>query len=115
MNELISILLYVFSILIAYRVGWRAREIHTLTQLAKLDSQIETQLEEIKEKEVIRISIEKHSNGFFVYNMEDNSFMAQGTTRMELEKNLLIRFPGKKFAAKEENLIAMGFLHNESV
>jgi hypothetical protein len=35
--------------------------------------------------------------------------MAQGKTRKELEENLSKRFPGKFFAAEEDNLIEVGF------
>jgi hypothetical protein len=35
--------------------------------------------------------------------------MAQGATRKELENNLEKRFPGKRFAARPENLRDVGF------
>jgi hypothetical protein len=35
--------------------------------------------------------------------------MAQGATRKELEQNLEKRFPGKRFAARSENLKDVGF------
>lgn len=57
----------------------------------------------------IRISIEKVDSTFFVYNLDDKSFMAQGATRNELEEALKTRFPGIVFACAEANLKEVGF------
>jgi len=58
------------------------------------------------EQEPIQITIEKHGDMIYVYNKETKQFMAQGKTQGELEKILLEKFPGKRFAASESDLEA---------
>ena len=69
---------------------------------------IKYKAEEIKKK-YLPIKIEKVQHGYFVYSIPDNTFMAQGTNRKELEENLDKRYPGKKFAATPDNLKEVGF------
>ena len=69
---------------------------------------LEQELEEIKKK-YLPIKIEKVEHGYFVYSLPDNTFMAQGSNRKELEDNLDKRYPGKKFAATPDNLKEVGF------
>jgi len=97
------------------RIGWSLRELHAIQQINKLKEDepeitkhFETELEEIKKK-YLPIKIEKVEHGYFVYSIPDNTFMAQGTTRKELEENLDKRYPGKRFAATPDNLKEVGF------
>lgn len=90
-------------------VGWNARELHAKSTLKKLALTLQEKLEEDEENR-IRVSIELHNNHFYVYDTENNKFMAQAGTREELENILVERFPGKKFACSEENLKEVGFL-----
>lgn len=91
--------------------GWNARERMASkkldSMLSGVEAQIRHRIEEEKEN-TMYIKIEKHDNVFFVYGLEDNQFLAQGSSIQDLEKMLATRFPGKRFAAKEENLNAMG-------
>ena len=63
-----------------------------------------------EEQEYIKIVIEKHDGMFFVYEENEKTFLAQASSKEELDKSLRARFPGKLFAVKEENLIEVGFL-----
>lgn len=112
MESLIYIFFYLISVYFAFRVGWKAREVHAMRLVGELTQAVE---QEEETETPIRVVIEKHSDGFFVYNMEDHSFMAQGSDRNELEKNLISRYPGKNFAANHDNLIEVGFARNESI
>jgi hypothetical protein len=85
--------------------GWAARERHAMRQLDKLLSTVDME----EGEELIPIIIEKQEHMLFAYGKEDNSFMAQGADRSQLEKNLLHRYPGKRFAASPENLKQIGF------
>lgn len=114
MDTLVYFFFYLVSIFFAFRIGWKAREVHAKHVLSKFTEEVLENAEK-EESNIVRVKIERFNDHFFVYNMEDHSFMAQGSDRKELEKNLADRYPGKKFAAKEENLVEMGFLHNESV
>lgn len=101
------LILFVVAV-IAFIAGWVQREQYAKYVLSKLlDSVEET---EDDSDSPIKIKIEKHIDSFFVYSMETDSFMAQGSSRTELEKNLSTRYPGKKFAATQENLKEVGFI-----
>lgn len=104
-------------VIFGFVVGWYAREWHATMVMnrfmEKFEENAKDALEQIKEN-LIKIKIEKHNEGFFVYGLEDNEFMAQGTTRKELEDNLRKRYPGKTFAAEGDNLKEVGF-SNESI
>ena len=50
-----------------------------------------------------------HNNMFYVYDKETNEFMAQGSSKEEVENNLQKRYPGKRFGCAESNLSQTGF------
>ena len=89
--------------------GWNLRERHAERRLQAFSAFVEKRLEEEIEN-MIPITIEKHNDMLFVYNKEDNSFMAQGKDRVELEKALHTRYPDKKFACDHETLVKIGFV-----
>jgi murein L,D-transpeptidase YafK len=91
--------------------GWHMREAvakYKMQKLLELANQMEE--EEQLPDNYIKIVIEKHNDMFFVYDENDNTFLAQAPSKEELDKSLRARFPGKLFAVKEENLIEVGFL-----
>lgn len=104
-------------VIFAFVIGWYAREWHATIVMNRFMNRFEEKtrdaLEKIQEN-LIKIKIEKHNDMFFVYGLEDDEFMAQGSTRKELEDNLRKRYPGKTFAAESDNLKEVGFSH-ESV
>jgi len=89
-----------------FYLGYKVREIQARITLDRIINRIEV---EDLDEEMVPINIEKHDNAFFVYDVSDNSFMAQGSTRGELELNLAKRFPDKKFLASPTNLREIGF------
>lgn len=99
---------------VCFFAGWHLREYYAVMLMNRFVNRFERntkeKLRELSEK-TIKIKIEKHEEGYFVYNLEDHSYMAQGETRKQLEENLSKRFPGKLFAAEEENLQEVGFRH----
>lgn len=105
------LILLIVAIVFA-RIGWGLRELHAIREVEKLNGMVretlQEELEEIKKK-YLPIKIEKVEHGYFVYSIPDNTFMAQGTNRKELEENLDKRYPGKKFAATPDNLKEVGF------
>lgn len=88
--------------------GWKAREQTAVRRMNELMGEVQSALDE--NPEVIKIVIEKHNNVYYVYDMEDKSFMAQGKDRKELEGVLASKYPGKTFAASNSNLSEMGFI-----
>jgi len=107
MDILVLLLAMIFSIWF----GWHMREAVAKYKMQKLFEYAQ-QMEEEDElpDNYIRIVIEKHNDTFFVYEEENKTFLAQATSKDELDKSLRARFPGKMFAVKEENLIEVGFL-----
>lgn len=84
--------------------GWYARERHAKRTIDRFITQfVDETVEEAKDS-IIPIVIEKHKDGFYVYNKETYEFMAQGTNRSQLENSLAKRYPEKRFAASTENL-----------
>jgi predicted RNase H-like HicB family nuclease len=99
--------------IILVRIGWNLREYSAIASVKRMREDetlevLEQELEEIKKK-YLPIKIEKVEHGYFVYSLPDNTFMAQGSNRKELEDNLDKRYPGKKFAATPDNLKEVGF------
>jgi predicted small metal-binding protein len=88
--------------------GWKAREEHAAKQLDKFLHNAETHIKQEMEN-MTRITIEKHNNVFYVYDLNTNEFMAQGSSREELEAALHSRYPDKKFACNQDILEKMGF------
>lgn len=107
---MLDLLTIIFSQLIVlgigYHLGWHARERHAKEVFKSLVQEME---EDANTEAEIKITIDKHNDCYYVYRMEDQSFMAQGKTRNELEHSLMKLFPGKKFACAHDNLVEVGF------
>lgn len=107
--ELILLLVFTFIIWTMGAVsGWNARENHAKKQIEKHIQQFIVDEEEHEEE--LHIIIEKHNDMLFVYDKDTKQFMAQATTQKELEKVLVARFPGKRFACPESILKEVGFI-----
>ena len=108
--EIILLVVFTFVVWIMGAVsGWNAREKHAKTQVEKHFKHIQEFVEE-QEEEQIHIIIEKHNDMLFVYDKETKQFMAQGTSKEDVEKVLVERFPGKRFACHESVLKEVGFI-----
>ena len=108
-----ELLIYILVAIILVKLGWYLREFSAIHQVRKMQQEetlevLQEHIDEIKKK-YLPIKIEKVEHGFFVYSLPDNTFMAQGSNRNELEENLDKRYPGKKFAATPDNLKEVGF------
>jgi len=107
-----EIILMLLVMVVCFISGWIAREIAASRRIDRLMESVQVDIREKIEEELenlIPIKIEYDNSTFFVYNNDDHSFMAQGATRKELETNLEKRYPGKRFAARPENLRDVGF------
>jgi predicted negative regulator of RcsB-dependent stress response len=108
--EIILLVVFTFVVWIMGAVsGWNAREKHAKSQVEKHFQNIQQFVEE-QEEDQIHIIIEKHNDMLFVYDKETKQFMAQGTSKEDVEKVLVERFPGKRFACPESILKEVGFL-----
>jgi hypothetical protein len=89
-------------------LGWKLREVFAQHMVNQLSDRLTIRLHDTIEN-AIPIAIERHENVFYVYNVDTNSFMTQGSTRKELERNLQRLFPDQIFKASEENMREVGF------
>lgn len=102
-------ILIIFGIFVAgFILGWESRERAAKKTVERLLDQMEEQLDKEKE-DTINIKIERNGDFFYVFQSENDSFMAQATNRMDLEKELGKKFPGKRFYATSDNLKEVGF------
>ena len=105
--EIILLVVFTFVIWIMGAVsGWNAREKYAKRQMEKFFERVD----EAEEEEQIHIIIEKHNDMLFVYDKDTKQFMAQGSSKEDVEKILIERFPGKSFACHESILKEVGFL-----
>ena len=108
--ELILLVVYTFIVWLGGAVsGWKAREEHAKQVTEKLFSHLQESVQQEVEESVIQINIEKHNNMFYVYDKETNEFMAQGSSKEEVENNLQKRYPGKRFGCNESKISQTGF------
>lgn len=102
--ELLDYLTWIVIWFLGAVYGWYARERQAKRTIDRFVSQfVDEQVETVSEK-FVPIIIEKHGPMFYVYDKDKNEFMAQGSTRRELEDALAKRFPDKRFMADKENL-----------
>jgi predicted transcriptional regulator len=107
MVEIIA--LAVISVL-AFFAGWVARERAAAHRINEMIGDTTEKIKEHIRENVIRIKIEYEHNQYYVYGLDDNTFMGQGKTQKEVEECLSSKFPGKTFAAEHSNLVEMGFV-----
>jgi predicted negative regulator of RcsB-dependent stress response len=108
--EIILLVVFTFVVWVMGAVsGWNAREKHAKTQVEKHFQRIQEFVEE-EQEEQIHIIIEKHNDMLYVYDKDTKQFMAQGSSKEDVEKVLVERFPGKRFACPESILKEVGFL-----
>lgn len=102
--------LYLFLVLaIGFLMGWHQREQWAKKKVDYLMGQLNTALDEQINDSKIQIKIERHSGVLYVFNKENDEFMAQGATRDELEDALKVKYPNKVFLATTENLKEVNF------
>jgi frataxin-like iron-binding protein CyaY len=104
--EHILYVLLVFAV--GFLVGWNEREKWASKKVDALLTMFNEEVEKQVEESRIDIKIEKHNDVYYVYNKHTDDFMAQASTRKELEDALAARFSGKRFFADAENLKEVG-------
>lgn len=107
MDIIILIFVGIFLYIIGFKRGY---EFHEKEQRKRISDTID-KLEEDFIDSLIRVKVEKVDGILFVYNEKTNEFMAQGKNEEELADILKKRYPGKRFAAAENNLKEVGLPH----
>jgi hypothetical protein len=93
---------------VGFLVGWNEREKWASKKVDALLDMYDKEVEKHIEESRIDIKIEKHNDVYYVYNKDTDDFMAQASTRKELEDALAARFSGKRFFADADNLKEVG-------
>lgn len=83
----------------------------------QIEQDDETRMRDASEKivgkildSVVMVTVEKDVDTFYLYRIDDGSFLCQGKTFQELNKELLERFPGKTFRIDRERCKELGLL-----
>jgi hypothetical protein len=104
----------IVCIFIGLVMGWKLREYHAMKTVHSFLKEIEEHQEkEIEERTKMRL--ERHNGLIYAFADEDDSFIAQGKDLEDLDKAIIARFPGKKFAVQEQNLIDIKAEYHEPV
>jgi len=101
-----EILLLVLAFFIGTLHGWNLRERHA----KKFIESLAEAAQEEQDDNVVRIFIERHNDQLFAYLKDNSRFIAQASTREELEKKLNATYPGKRFGVSHTNLLEIGFI-----
>ena len=107
MEILILMLVFAFGWAVGVLNGWCIHKRH-------IDRQMKNMFESMKEsidERVIKVKLEMNNGVVYMYKLDTNEFMGQGKSEEDLSELLRKKYPGKIFAASEENLKECGFNH----
>ncbi len=90
------------ALVVGFIAGWNGRERHAMNTIHKILEEAEEAEESAEQPE--RMRLERHGEVIYAFTVENDTFIAQGTTLEELDSAIQKRFPGKKFRIKESNL-----------
>jgi hypothetical protein len=98
------------AIILGFAIGWVITKFIQGYLEAKnlmLEAEIETLTKKVKER-VVRVTVERHGDIYYLYEKETDNFVAQGRDADEIKEILLKRLPNKTFFADEENVKSTG-------
>jgi len=99
MNEYLQIVLFV----IIFFLGWWGREWSAKRQVDAMLKEIAEEETAVVDGNKIRITVEKHDGCFYIYD-RSGTYLSHGESFDIVEAILKEKFPGKLFAASEEDL-----------
>jgi hypothetical protein len=99
-------LLFILAFFIGAVHGWNLREQHA----KKFIESLAESAQEEEDDNVVKIFIEQHKGQLFAYLKDNSRFIAQASTRNELEQKLNEAYPGKRFGVSHTNLLEIGFI-----
>ena len=88
---------------IAHQIWIKIVVWHTLREMRRAGIDIEKMFDD-HEPEVTRdiaCRLEQHDGVWFLYNVDNNEFVAQGRTRRELDAAVARRFPDRRVVARD--------------
>lgn len=111
----------VFAVAVAFFLGWKARETMALIYMNSAIKQMEEQLQETQDQDTrkkVKAKIDIIDDIHYVYNLDTDEFLAQGSSYKELQDRLMDRYPDTIFMIAREHLDKVpGFpgLENERI
>jgi hypothetical protein len=111
-----EIIILGFVLGIGIAIGWVARERVAMRIVDRLIKEAEeAQTKEQTTEDRTKMRLERHGNLIYAFDVENDSFIAQGKDLEDLDTAIVARFPGKKFSVQEQNLIDIKANYHESV
>ena len=107
-------LIFIAVLCFGIMLGWHLREQYAMRVVNQLLKDVQ-ETKEQEEGERTKMRLER--NGGFIYAFENDTdaFIAQGTDLIDLDKNIVAKFPGRKFSVQEQNLIDIKADYHEPV
>lgn len=93
-------------------LGWWARGAVARVIVRQYEDQLAKVIKEQASK-VVHVKVEKDGDNFYVYREDNNEFLVQGKTAVEIKSELEKSYPDLTFTVTQENANRTGF--NESV
>jgi hypothetical protein len=109
-----DILVLIVVALIFFYAGWQSREAYAMHVVRRILEEAE-EMQEPEEEPRQKMVLEKHNDVIYAYTDDNHEFMAQGKDLFELDTAIQARYPGKKFAIREDNLKEIAVEYHESV
>jgi hypothetical protein len=105
MENLFSILLNALFLYLLFRF---LANLFDLYIIHKVVTEVRREQFEQISKRVVQVYVERIQDYFYIYNKEDNSFLAQGRNKLELQQVLGARFPGYAILVDNDQLKEVG-------
>lgn len=107
--------LILFGVLFAgILIGWELREQYAMRVVKAMIAEVDKAQQEEEETRT-KMNIERNGDFLYAFEADTDNFIAQGTNLEELDKAITLKFPGKKFSVREQNLIDIKADYHESV
>lgn len=101
----LSFVVYLVAIWIVFKILLKFLVANDLEEETDAEREEKTDKER---KDVVVVSIEKHGEIYYLFDRDNDSFIAQGKDEDELKEAVRKRFPNKVFMASEEHLKESG-------
>lgn len=112
-----DILVTIVVALVFFFAGWHAREAYAIHIVNGMLDELEAEASSVEPEDQPRekMVLEKHGDVIYAYTDENHEFMAQGKDLHELDSAIQARYPGKKFAIREDNLKEIAVEYHDPV
>lgn len=89
-------------------IGWWARGAVARVIVRQYEEQVAKVIKEQLSK-VVHVKVEKEGDNFYVYREDNNEFLVQGKTAVEIKSELERSYPDLTFTVTQDNAKRTGF------